>query len=149
MKFGLFDHLERSPDRPLATQFDERLEFVASADANGFYCLHVAEHHSSPLNMVPEPSVWLAAVATLTAALLVAIPNVYDRATAWVLGLMDGDFAAGFHDGPLALGSLEGLLDWVLEDPDRNEFDLLLDRVREVLERSAAEAVEPFEDEGL
>jgi alkanesulfonate monooxygenase SsuD/methylene tetrahydromethanopterin reductase-like flavin-dependent oxidoreductase (luciferase family) len=66
MKFGLFDHLERSPDRPLATQFDERLEFVASADANGFYCLHVAEHHSSPLNMVPEPSVWLAAVARAT-----------------------------------------------------------------------------------
>ena len=57
MKIGLFDHLERAPDRALATQFDERLEFVAAADANGFYCLHVAEHHSSPLNMVPEPGV--------------------------------------------------------------------------------------------
>ena len=32
MKFGLFDHLERSNDRPLATQYDERLEFAAAAD---------------------------------------------------------------------------------------------------------------------
>jgi alkanesulfonate monooxygenase SsuD/methylene tetrahydromethanopterin reductase-like flavin-dependent oxidoreductase (luciferase family) len=66
MKIGLFDHLERSPDRTLAVQFDERLEFVAAADAAGFYCLHTAEHHSSPLNMVPEPGVYLGAVARAT-----------------------------------------------------------------------------------
>lgn len=76
MKFGLFDHLERSPDRPLATQFDERLEFVAVADAAGFYCLHVAEHHSSPLNMVPEPGVWLSAVARATTRIRLG-PLVY------------------------------------------------------------------------
>lgn len=66
MKIGLFDHLERSEDRTLATQFDERLEFAAAADKAGFYCLHTAEHHSSRLNMVPEPGVWLAAVARET-----------------------------------------------------------------------------------
>lgn len=66
MKFGLFDHLERSDDRPLATQYDERLEFAAAADEAGFYCLHVAEHHSSPLNMVPVPGIWLSAVARAT-----------------------------------------------------------------------------------
>jgi alkanesulfonate monooxygenase SsuD/methylene tetrahydromethanopterin reductase-like flavin-dependent oxidoreductase (luciferase family) len=66
MKFGLFDHLERSPDRSLATQFDERLEFAAAADAAGFYCLHIAEHHSSRLNMVPAPGVWLSALARAT-----------------------------------------------------------------------------------
>ena len=66
MKIGLFDHLERSEDRTLATQFDERLEFAAAADEAGFYCLHTAEHHSSRLNMVPEPGVWLAAVARAT-----------------------------------------------------------------------------------
>ena len=66
MKVGLFDHFERSPDRPLASQFDERLEFVVAADEAGFYCLHVAEHHSSPLNMVPAPGVWLGAVARAT-----------------------------------------------------------------------------------
>ena len=66
MKIGLFDHLERSTDRSLATQFDERLEFAVAADEAGFYCLHVAEHHSSPLNMVPAPGIWLSAVARAT-----------------------------------------------------------------------------------
>jgi alkanesulfonate monooxygenase SsuD/methylene tetrahydromethanopterin reductase-like flavin-dependent oxidoreductase (luciferase family) len=76
MKFGLFDHLERSPDRSLATQFDERLDFVAAADQAGFYALHVAEHHSTPLNMVPEPGVWLAAVARATKTIRLG-PLVY------------------------------------------------------------------------
>ncbi|HUZ72889.1 MAG TPA: LLM class flavin-dependent oxidoreductase [Stellaceae bacterium] len=65
MKVGLFDHVERS-DRPLAVTYDERLQFVADADAAGFYCYHVAEHHCTPLNMVPVPGVYLGAVARLT-----------------------------------------------------------------------------------
>ena len=62
MKVGLFDHVERA-DRPLATQFDERLKFAVAAEAAGIYCLHVAEHHATPLNMVPVPGVYLGAVA--------------------------------------------------------------------------------------
>ena len=65
MKVGLFDHVERS-DHALADQYDERLGFAMAADEAGFYCLHVAEHHCTPLNMVPAPSVYLAAVARLT-----------------------------------------------------------------------------------
>jgi alkanesulfonate monooxygenase SsuD/methylene tetrahydromethanopterin reductase-like flavin-dependent oxidoreductase (luciferase family) len=65
MKVGLFDHVERS-DRALAAIYDERLGFAAAADEAGFYCLHVAEHHCTPLNMVPAPSVYLAAVARTT-----------------------------------------------------------------------------------
>lgn len=65
MKVGLFDHVERS-DRPLATEYDERLQFLTAADAAGFYCAHVAEHHGTPLNMVPAPSVFLSIVARLT-----------------------------------------------------------------------------------
>jgi alkanesulfonate monooxygenase SsuD/methylene tetrahydromethanopterin reductase-like flavin-dependent oxidoreductase (luciferase family) len=65
MKVGLFDHVERT-DRPLATLFDERLTFAAAADEAGIYCLHVAEHHSTPLNMVPVPGVYLGAVARAT-----------------------------------------------------------------------------------
>jgi alkanesulfonate monooxygenase SsuD/methylene tetrahydromethanopterin reductase-like flavin-dependent oxidoreductase (luciferase family) len=76
MKIGLFDHFERAPDRPLTAQFDERLAFVAAADAAGFYCLHVAEHHSTPLNMTPAPSVWLAAVARATKTIRMG-PLVY------------------------------------------------------------------------
>ncbi len=66
MQIGLFDHLERSEDRPLSTQFDERLEFAVAADEADFYGLHVAEHHCSPLNMIPVPGVWLSAVARAT-----------------------------------------------------------------------------------
>jgi alkanesulfonate monooxygenase SsuD/methylene tetrahydromethanopterin reductase-like flavin-dependent oxidoreductase (luciferase family) len=65
MKVGLFDHVEAA-DRPLATLFDERLTFAKAADEAGIYCLHVAEHHATPLNMVPVPGVYLGAVARAT-----------------------------------------------------------------------------------
>jgi alkanesulfonate monooxygenase SsuD/methylene tetrahydromethanopterin reductase-like flavin-dependent oxidoreductase (luciferase family) len=65
MKVGLFDHVEWG-DRPLSTLFDERVQFAAAADEAGIYCLHVAEHHATPLNMVPVPGVWLGALARAT-----------------------------------------------------------------------------------
>src|ERR1700678_2393055 len=65
MKIGLFDHVEDG-ERPLATLFDERLRFAEAADAAGIYCLQVAEHHATPLNMVPVPGVYLGAVARAT-----------------------------------------------------------------------------------
>jgi alkanesulfonate monooxygenase SsuD/methylene tetrahydromethanopterin reductase-like flavin-dependent oxidoreductase (luciferase family) len=65
MKVGIFDHVERA-DRPIATTLDERLTFAAAADEAGIYCLHVAEHHATPLNLVPVPGVYLGAVARAT-----------------------------------------------------------------------------------
>lgn len=65
MKVGLFDHVEAA-DRPLSTLFDERLTFAQAADEAGIYCLHVAEHHATPLNMVPVPGVYLGALARAT-----------------------------------------------------------------------------------
>src|ERR1700757_276092 len=65
MKFGLFDHVDQN-DRPLVQQFDDRLQFAAAADEAGFACLLVAEHHGTPLNMVPNPAVYLSAVARAT-----------------------------------------------------------------------------------
>ena len=65
MKIGLFDHVEDG-GRPLSVLLDERLEFAAAADAAGIYCLHIAEHHATPLNMVPVPGVYLSAVARAT-----------------------------------------------------------------------------------
>ena len=65
MKVGIFDHVERA-DRPIATTLDERLKFAAAADEAGIYCLHVAEHHATPLNLVPVPGVYLGAVARAT-----------------------------------------------------------------------------------
>jgi alkanesulfonate monooxygenase SsuD/methylene tetrahydromethanopterin reductase-like flavin-dependent oxidoreductase (luciferase family) len=65
MKIGLFDHIEAA-DRPMATLFDERLAFAQAADEAGIYCLHLAEHHATPLNMVPVPGVYMGALARLT-----------------------------------------------------------------------------------
>ena len=56
----------RHADRPLSTLFDERLTFAQAADEAGIYCLHVAEHHATPLNMVPVPGVYLGALARAT-----------------------------------------------------------------------------------
>src|ERR671924_1136018 len=76
MQFGLFDHVEHAPDRPLAQLFDERLKFAAAAEAAGIYCLHVAEHHATPLNMVPVPGAYLGALARATTRLRLG-PLVY------------------------------------------------------------------------
>lgn len=65
MKIGLFDHVELA-DRPLATTYNERLDYVCAADEAGFYAYQVAEHHCTPLNMVPVPGAYLGAVARLT-----------------------------------------------------------------------------------
>jgi alkanesulfonate monooxygenase SsuD/methylene tetrahydromethanopterin reductase-like flavin-dependent oxidoreductase (luciferase family) len=75
MKVGLFDHVEHG-ERPLATLFDERIVFAKAADAAGIYCLHVAEHHATPLNMVPVPGVYLGAVARATSRMRLG-PLVY------------------------------------------------------------------------
>jgi alkanesulfonate monooxygenase SsuD/methylene tetrahydromethanopterin reductase-like flavin-dependent oxidoreductase (luciferase family) len=66
MKVGIFDHVERASDRSIATTLDERLKFAAAADEAGIWGLHVAEHHATPLNLVPVPGLYLAAVARAT-----------------------------------------------------------------------------------
>jgi alkanesulfonate monooxygenase SsuD/methylene tetrahydromethanopterin reductase-like flavin-dependent oxidoreductase (luciferase family) len=63
--FGLFDWVDRR-DVPLAQLYEERLQLVEAADAAGFFCYHIAEHHATPLGMTPSPSVFLAAVAQRT-----------------------------------------------------------------------------------
>lgn len=76
MQYGLFDHIDLAGDRPLAQQYDERLQLVAAADAAGFYAYHVAEHHATPLNTVPAPGIYLGAVARATKRIRMG-PMVY------------------------------------------------------------------------
>src|ERR1700720_1758579 len=63
--FGIFDHLERR-DEPLDRIYEERLQMVAAADAAGFFCYHIAEHHATPLGLAPSPGIFLSAVAART-----------------------------------------------------------------------------------
>ncbi len=75
MKFGIFDHVDHS-GLPLGQLLDRRLEYVDAADKAGFYCYHVAEHHATPLNLVPVPGVFLGAVANATRRIRLG-PMVY------------------------------------------------------------------------
>ncbi len=60
--FGIFDHIARR-DEPLRETYEARLRLLEPADAAGFYAYHLAEHHATPLEMAPSPSVFLAAAA--------------------------------------------------------------------------------------
>jgi alkanesulfonate monooxygenase SsuD/methylene tetrahydromethanopterin reductase-like flavin-dependent oxidoreductase (luciferase family) len=75
MEFGIFDHVDRG-DEPLADYYESRLKLVETYDRCGFYCYHVAEHHSTPLSVVSSPSVYLSAVAQRTRRLCFG-PLVY------------------------------------------------------------------------
>ncbi len=65
ISFGIFDWIDRRPT-PLGQLYEERLALLEAADAAGFFCYHIAEHHATPLGMAPSPSVFLAAAAQRT-----------------------------------------------------------------------------------
>ncbi len=51
-----------------------------------------------------------ASAAALTAGILLALPGLSRRADAWVLRWLESRVQSGFHDGPMMLGALEGML---------------------------------------
>ncbi len=66
MPVGLFDWIDFSrPDR-LSALYEQRLKLLEYADAAGFYCYHLAEHHLTPLGGAPSPSLFLAAATQRT-----------------------------------------------------------------------------------
>src|SRR5436305_14649775 len=65
IEFGVFDWLDRN-SAPVAQLFEHHLQLIAAADAAGFYCYHLAEHHGTPLGMAPSPSLLLAAASQRT-----------------------------------------------------------------------------------
>src|ERR671932_1371853 len=65
MEFGVFDWIDRDP-LVLADTYEQRLQVIAAADALGFWCYHLAEHHGTPLGMAPAPGLFLAAASQRT-----------------------------------------------------------------------------------
>jgi alkanesulfonate monooxygenase SsuD/methylene tetrahydromethanopterin reductase-like flavin-dependent oxidoreductase (luciferase family) len=63
--FGVFDWIERN-NASLHQLYEDRLQLLEAADAAGFYCYHLAEHHATPLCMAPSPALFLAAAAQRT-----------------------------------------------------------------------------------
>lgn len=68
MRFGLFDHMDRSGE-DVSAQYETRLQILEACDRAGFYSYHLAEHHGTPLGLAPSPSVFLAAAAQRTRTL--------------------------------------------------------------------------------
>lgn len=65
MQFGIFDQNDHGPYL-LAEQYEARLRLIELYDRSGFRAYHMSEHHSTPLNLTPSPSVFLAAIAQRT-----------------------------------------------------------------------------------
>jgi alkanesulfonate monooxygenase SsuD/methylene tetrahydromethanopterin reductase-like flavin-dependent oxidoreductase (luciferase family) len=65
LQFGIFDQNDHGP-YPLAEQYEKRLQLIEFYDRAGFRTYHMSEHHSTPLNLTPSPSVFLSAVAQRT-----------------------------------------------------------------------------------
>jgi alkanesulfonate monooxygenase SsuD/methylene tetrahydromethanopterin reductase-like flavin-dependent oxidoreductase (luciferase family) len=65
VSFGLFDWVDRGK-APLQQLYEDRLKLLEVADAAGFFCYHLAEHHATPLGMAPSPALFLTAVAQRT-----------------------------------------------------------------------------------
>ena len=65
IEFGLFDWIDRGT-APLHQLYQERLQLLEVADAAGFFCYHLAEHHATPLGMAPSPALFLTAAAQRT-----------------------------------------------------------------------------------
>jgi alkanesulfonate monooxygenase SsuD/methylene tetrahydromethanopterin reductase-like flavin-dependent oxidoreductase (luciferase family) len=63
--FGVFDWIDRGKT-PLRQLYEERLQLLEVADAAGFFCYHLAEHHATPLGMAPSPALFLTAAAQRT-----------------------------------------------------------------------------------
>ena len=78
MRFGVFDHMDRSV-ADLGRQYEDRLVLAEAYDRAGFHAYHLAEHHGTPLGLAPSPSVFLAAVAQRTTRLRLG-PLVYTLA---------------------------------------------------------------------
>src|SRR5213593_3136380 len=66
VEFGVFDWIDRRQQGALGQLYEDRLRLLQEADAAGFFCYHLAEHHATPLGMAPSPSVFLAAAAQRT-----------------------------------------------------------------------------------
>jgi alkanesulfonate monooxygenase SsuD/methylene tetrahydromethanopterin reductase-like flavin-dependent oxidoreductase (luciferase family) len=71
VEFGIWDHFERRPGIAVADQFAQKIDLLQAAEQLGFRAYHIAEHHLTPLDLAPSPTVFLAALAQATKRLRV------------------------------------------------------------------------------
>jgi alkanesulfonate monooxygenase SsuD/methylene tetrahydromethanopterin reductase-like flavin-dependent oxidoreductase (luciferase family) len=106
--FGLFDWVDTDGVREPGQLYSERLDLVADAESQGFDIYHLAEHHGTPLGLVPSPSVFLAAAAVRTSRirlcpLVYVLPLYHPARLAEEIAMLDqlsgGRLEVGFGKG--------------------------------------------------
>ena len=75
LTFGVFDHLD-DYGAPLGRLLENRLKLVELLEREGYFAYHLAEHHTTPLGVVPSPSVFLSAAIQRTSRIRLG-PLVY------------------------------------------------------------------------
>jgi alkanesulfonate monooxygenase SsuD/methylene tetrahydromethanopterin reductase-like flavin-dependent oxidoreductase (luciferase family) len=77
LEVGIFDHIEKSSGSAnIGELYRERIAYVKHAEALGFWGYHLAEHHCTPLSVVPSPALFLAPLATHTSRIRIG-PMVF------------------------------------------------------------------------
>ena len=138
--FGLFDWVDADGVRDAGQLYRERLDLLADAESQGFDIYHLAEHHGTPLGLVPSPSVFLAAAAVRTTRirlcpLVYVLPLYHPARLAEEIAMLDqlsgGRLEVGFGKG----GNPHELLPYGIEPGDAQQrYDEVFTAVMAALE---------------
>src|SRR4030088_607437 len=122
LQFGIFDQNDRGR-YPLGEQYENRLQLIEFYDRAGFRTYHMSDHHSTPLNLTPAPSVFLAAVAQRTkrlrlGALVYVLPAHHPLRLAEEICMLD-HLSCGRIEFGLGRGPSPPALHYFGVDPDQ------------------------------
>lgn len=138
--FGLFDWVDTDGVRDAGQLYRERLDLLADAESQGFDIYHLAEHHGTPLGLVPSPGVFLAAAAMRTTRirlcpLVYVLPLYHPARLAEEIAMLDqlsgGRLEVGFGKG----GNPQELLAYGIEPGDaQRRYDEVFASVMQALQ---------------
>src|SRR5258708_17446878 len=122
LQFGIFDQNDHGR-YPLGEQYENRLQLIEFYDRAGFRTYHMSERHSTPLNLTPSPSVFLAAVAQRTkrlrfGALVYVLPAHHPLRLAEELCILD-HLSRGRLEIGIGRGASPHELAYFRVDPDQ------------------------------
>jgi alkanesulfonate monooxygenase SsuD/methylene tetrahydromethanopterin reductase-like flavin-dependent oxidoreductase (luciferase family) len=145
---GLFDWVDADGVRQAGQLYQERLNLLADAESDGFDIYHVAEHHGTPLGLVPSPNVYLAAAATRTTRirlcpLVYVLPLYHPARLAEEIAMLDqlsgGRLEVGFGKG----GNPYELLAYDIEPGQAQRlYDEAFDAVMRILHSGSVPSTE-------
>jgi alkanesulfonate monooxygenase SsuD/methylene tetrahydromethanopterin reductase-like flavin-dependent oxidoreductase (luciferase family) len=143
---GLFDWVDADGVREAGQLYRERLDLLADAESLGFDIYHLAEHHGTPLGLVPSPNVFLAAAAVRTTRirlcpLVYVLPFYQTARLAEEIAMLDqlsgGRLEIGFGRG----GNPYELLAYGIEPAEaQRRYDEILDPLMRALRSGRIDA---------